>query len=792
MDISYQWLQGFLPSLPAPAHVAELLTACGLEVESVRMEAAVPGGLEGVVTGKILKAEKHPEADRLQICSVDTGADLPAQIVCGAPNAAAGQTVLVALPGATLYPTEGEPFKIKKSKIRGAESHGMICADDELGIGKSHEGIRVLEDAFAPGTPAAQALGLESDAIFTIGLTPNRADAASHLGVARDLAVLTQQTLLWPDAEAVVQENIGDAIQVHIEARDACGAYRLQKISGLQNGPAPDALQQKLKACDLKVLSHIVDITNYMLMGYGQPMHAFDAAKVQGDVRVRYAQAGERLVTLAGDDLVLKPDDLVIADASGPIALAGVIGGKATAVDMDTQSILLETAWFYPDAVRRTSRNHQIHTDASFRFARGTDPAGLERYARIALHLYQSQCGGQQASAPGIAIGQLPSSAEIELNVSDFYRVAGIYMPQDEMLRILKGLEMEVTQTSEDLWTLRVPAYRVDVLRPQDVYEDLLRMYGYDHIPVSGRMPAAPVFPLADAEFALRDIIALQLSAKGFYEILTNSLVPAAAVATDGVKMKNPLSEEHAALRSQMLPSGLEVIAHNRNRRQQDLRFFEFGKTYSVSDTGYAEALKLCIWFAGDRRPLHWKEKAATADIFTMTAIAEWICDALGAGIQIEAAEDAEFDFGNALLQGKQQVGRYGRVHTALCAQYDVSIPVYYLEMEWKALYKAAGKKAPVYKELPKFPAVRRDLSLLIPEGLRWLDLQRVIVKTDPTLVQKAELFDVFKGPDAKRSYSVAITLQDASNTLQDARIEKCMEKIVEKIAEAFGATVRS
>lgn len=790
MDISYQWLQGFLPALPEPARVAELLTACGLEVESVRTEVAVPGGLEGVVTGKILTAVKHPEADRLQICTVDTGAGAPAQIVCGAPNAAAGQTVLVALPGATLYPKVGEPFKIKKSKIRGAESHGMICADDELGIGESHEGIRVLDTEFAPGTPAASALNLQSDSIFMIGLTPNRADAASHLGVARDLAVLTQQTLQWPDRDTLEIAVTPAQYSVYIDAPEACGIYRLQKIEGLHNGPSPDALQQKLKAAGLNVLSHIVDITNYMLMGYGQPMHAFDADKVQGDIRVRYAQAGETMVTLAGDALTLKADDLIIADASGPIALAGVIGGKATSVDADTRNILLETAWFHPDAVRRTSRNHQIHTDASFRFARGTDPASVARYARIAVQLYLSQFPAKGACAAAIATGVLPQPAEISFSLADFHRLAGIQITAQEVERILRGLEMEVS-TDAGMWKIIVPAYRVDVLRPQDVYEDILRIYGYDQVPVSGRMPAAPVFPLADAEFALRDSIATQLSAKGFYEILTNSLVPAAAVGAQGVVMKNPLSEEHAALRSRMLPSGLEVIAHNRNRRQQDLRFFEFGKTYATSENGYTETLKLCIWFAGDRRPLHWKEKGAAADIFTMSSIAEWIIGSMGTSIQMEAYEDTDFDFGNALMQGKQQLGRYGKVSSDLCAQYDVSIPVYYLEMDWKAIFKTAGKRMPVYQELPKFPAVRRDLSLLVPSGLRWMDMQRVILKSDPSLVRQAELFDVFTSPEGKRSYSVAITLQDPSNTLQDARIEKCMEKITLQLSETCGATVK-
>lgn len=794
MDISYQWLQAFLPGLPAPDVVAERLTACGLEVESVTPLVPIPGGLEGVVTGLVISAEKHPDADKLRVCQVEVGGEAPLGIVCGAPNVAAGQTVLVALPGATLYPAEGEHFKIKKSKIRGVESNGMICADDELGLGTDHSGIRVLEEAFSPGTPAAQALNLMPDYIFSIGLTPNRADAASHWGVARDLSLLFGLPVQFPDA-GIAHPVVADSHSVHIEAAQACGLYTLQRIEGIQFGPSGERLRKPLQSVGQQTLNAPVDITNYVLLGYGQPMHAFDADKVQLPISVRFARAGERLVTLAGSELTLLSDDLIIADASGPIALAGVIGGRDSAVSESTRAILLETAWFHPDAVRKTARNHQLNTEASFRFVRGTDPQAVNKCRELALALFQSECGGTLSGPCLQAVGVLPEPAVVSFSIRDFYRLAGIEIPEAEILRILTGLEIQVEATGTQEYRLTIPLYRVDVRRPQDVYEDILRIYGYDQVPVSGQMPAAPVFPMADREIYLRHQLGDQLAAKGFYEILTNSLVSREAAGESGVGMKNPLSEDHAALRSTLLPSGLEVLAFNRNRKAADLRYFEFGKIYGHAGEQFTETLQLGIWMAGNRNEDHWQEKSNAVEIFTLSSVVEWLTAGLQQPISREAYSDSELSWGWQLKAGKEILGRYGRVRAELTRKADLSLPVYYLEIDWKRLYKTMGKNVPEFRELPKFPAVRRDLSLTIPAGLSWQRLQEVIRSVDPGLIRSVDLFDVYTAPEAaggRTSYSLSVVLQDPRNTLQEDRIAGVMEKILNKVTEQTGAILRA
>lgn len=796
MEISYQWLLRFLPGLPAAELVGEKLTACGLEVESVTPVLSVPGGLEGVVTGFVRSAEKHPDADKLSICQVDTGAEAESQIVCGAPNVAAGQTVLVALPGATLYPAEGEPFKIKKSKIRGAESNGMICAADELGLGSDHSGIMVLDTAFAPGTPAAEALNLQPDYIFSIGLTPNRADAASHFGVARDLRALFGEMPVFPDSafdrSQMLAQNPAPAVS--IEALEACGIYALQRIEGLEVKPAPEDMQKLLRNAGLNPMNVVVDITNYMLMGYGQPMHAFDADKIQGNISVRFARRGETLITLSGAELKLQEDDLIIADASGPVALAGVIGGKESAVSAETQNILLETAWFHPDAVRKTARNHQINTDASFRFARGTDPESVLKFQEIALGVYAGICGGKICGAASVAQTEIPAGAEITFSLKDFYRLSGIQIPEAEVIQILESLEIQVQAQAEKVYALKVPAYRVDVRRPQDVYEDILRIYGYERVPVSGNMPSAPVFPLADREVAVRHLLADQLAAKGYYEILTNSLVSRAAAGEAGVQMKNPLSEEHAAMRSTLLDSGLEVMAYNKNRKAADLRFFEFGKIYHPSDTGFQETLQLAVWLGGERSPDHWRGKSAEADLFTLTALVEWIQSGLQQKISREESADPDFEYGFILKAGKEILGRYGLVSQSKRDKADVNAAVYYLELDWKRLFKAVGKKVQDYQELPKFPSVRRDLSLVIPEGVSWDQVRSSIQSADPGLIRAVDLFDIYTSSaeqGKKTSYSVSVTLSDPGNTLQEARIEKTLEKILNRVKDQTGAVLR-
>jgi len=798
MEISYLCLLKFLPDLPSPEQVGEILTACGLEVEFIHPLPAVKGGLENMVVGQVKQLEKHPDADKLSVCQVDTGANGVLQIVCGASNVAAGQSVLVALPGAVIYPEGEESFKIKKSKIRGIESNGMICSAFELGLSKDHSGIMVLETEYKAGTSGAEALQLKTDYIFSIGLTPNRADAASHLGVARDLSAILNQQIQYPDAVFSDDNKRSlaktELTRVRLEAPETCGHYRLQRIEEVQGITLSKDLKHMLSACGISSIHPLVDITNYMLLGYGQPMHAFDADRVSGDIVVRYAIPGEIFISLSGASLPLEPDDLIIADEKGPIALAGVIGGQRTAVHENTRNILLETAWFHPDAVRKSARNHQIHTDASFRFSRGTNPDAVAYMQSIACELFTQSGSGKICGEAQEVLGLKPRSAIIHFSMSDFHRLSGIQPEVKTVLDILQALEIQVREIGEDTYEARVPAYRVDVLRPQDLYEDILRIYGYDKVPVSGKMPASPVYALQDREMALRNLLSDQFAAKGFYEILTNSLVPAKAAGEEGVHMKNPLSEEHAALRTSMLPSGLEVLAYNRNRKIQDLRFFEWGKVYFPSETGFQEKLMLAVWMSGNRREEHWREETAGVDIFSLSSLVEWLNSGLQQSLEIRTASPDDFEYGFNLFLGKENIGRYGHVKESLCSAYDYNAPVYYLEIEWKALYKATGKKTVEYSDLPKFPSVRRDISLWVPEGVQWKTLQDCIYITDPGLIQSVFLFDVYTAKSelgGKTSYSIGITLQDMKNTLQEARIDKVMEKILKNIQEKTGAVLR-
>ncbi|NBV14659.1 MAG: phenylalanine--tRNA ligase subunit beta [Sphingobacteriia bacterium] len=789
MKISLQWLQKYLPELDlSPEVIAEKLTGCGLEVEHWEQVYPVPGGLVGLVVGKVEKVEAHPDADRLKVCQVDIGVSPWSQIVCGASNVAEGQTVIVALPGAYLPAVD---LTLKKSKIRGVFSEGMICALDEMGLGEDHSGILVLDSIFPPGTPAAQALGLTADVVFEIGLTPNRSDAASHLGVARDLAAVLELSFQYPDVPALSRLS---SLSVQLEVPQYCSQYCVTLIEDIQPFEIPEEYTRWLKVVGAGSISPIVDITNYFCLGWGQPLHAFDADKVVGNISIRLAQSGEEMLPLFGDKIKFKGGELIIADSNGPIALAGIMGGKETGVTSETRRIILESACFHPEVIRKGIQSSGINSEASFRFARGTDPSMASKVIQVASYLLQQLSKGK-ITARGEALGEKQASAQFSFSLSDFERISGMSVPPSRLEKIMNSLEVE-WESEPQGWRVTIPAYRIDVKRPQDLYEEFLRILGYDQVPLSGVLPSAVVFPIKDQELEIRDSISIALAAWGWREILTNSLVSQQSVGEQGVKMKNPLSEEHAALRESLLPSGLAVISHNANRKQATLKLFEWGKVYSTASEGYSETLLIGLFITGARKEGvdQWREKSTPADWFTLSGVYQWIAQQAHANWQLAPiTENPELAYGWSIQQGNQSIGKMGLVSEILTKQADIRNEVYYLEVEAKALFKAIHKHKPVYQELPRFPSVKRDLSLVIPAGISFHQIETLILKTDSKLIREVHLFDQYQSKEnGQVSYSISILLQDLNETLTDSKIEGIIEKILQKLEKELGVTLRA
>ncbi|TGE14350.1 phenylalanine--tRNA ligase subunit beta [Hymenobacter elongatus] len=810
MKISLDWLRTLIPTDKPALEIGQLLTGSGLEVEGIEELESIPGGLRGLVLGTVLTCEKHPDADKLSLTTVDVGDGTARQIVCGAANVRTGLKVVVALEGALLYPAQGEPFKIKKSKIRGAASEGMICAEDEIGLGTSHDGIMELDTDLPNGTPAADYFGLGSDSVFEIGLTPNRADAASHYGVARELRALLRQPCQLPDTSAFhAPATAAQNIAVEIQDADASPRYAGLLLENVHVGPSPDWLQRRLRSIGLSPINNVVDVTNFVLHELGQPLHAFDADQITGGkIIVKRAAEGEKFVTLDGTERILKSADLVIADAHGaPMALAGVFGGKTSGVSEATTRVFLESAYFQPAAVRKTSQTHQLKTDASFRFERGTDPNMVVVALKRAALLLQ-EVAGATVAAPIVDEYSAPiGHTAVRLRLPRVERLVGQFIAPERIRQILTDLDILIAEESQDAaghaeWMLSVPPHKVDVTREADVIEEILRIYGYNHVALRPYNASSFLakFPNPDPE-VLRQNTARLLSGQGFSEIITNSLTNSLYFEKKGEKdetlvpVLNYNSADLNVMRPTMLHSALEVIRYNVNRRQRDLKLYEFGKTYHrEADGQYTEKNKLVVLLTGNTTTETWQQKSDKATFHQLAGVVQQVLAAFGfAQPTSQPVQHPYLAGGLTLLAQNQPVAHLGAVAAGILKHLDVSQPVWYAELDWDWLMKKY-KNTLTARELAKFPEVRRDLSLVVDRAVTFDQLRQIAQRTEKKLLQGVNVFDVYEGENlgaGKKSYSVSFSLQDSTQTLTEQAIDSVMQRLIEQFEKQAGAVIR-
>lgn len=820
MNISYNWLKEYIDFRLSPEELADALTSIGLEVGTVEEVESIRGGLRGIVIGKVLTCVEHPNSDHLHITTVDLGNGEPTQIVCGAPNVAAGQTVVVATVGTTLYDGDNE-FSIKKSKIRGVESFGMICAEDEIGIGTSHDGIIVLNEEVKPGTPAAEYYNLKSDWLIEVDLTPNRVDAASHYGVARDLSAwlachAEPSQLRRPSVEAFATDRPDGAVAVEVDDYEACPRYSGVTIRNIKVGESPEWLKNYLSAIGQRPINNIVDITNFILLGMGQPLHCFDVDKIDGGkIVVRKCKQDTPFTTLDGVERKLDERDLMICNADKPMCIAGVFGGLESGVTESTTSIFLESAYFNPTSIRKTSRRHGLSTDASFRYERGTDPNITMYCLKLAALMVKELAGGEICGEPVDIYPKEIKPYPVTLRYDYLNALVGKDIPSEKVDSIVKSLEMEIVNHSDNSIDLLVPTYRVDVQRPCDVVEDVLRIYGYNNVDFSRNLRASLSFKtITDSSNELRELISNQLTATGFNEILNNSLTAESYYEglTDEhhapVKLLNPLSNDLNVMRMSLLFGGLEVIEHNVNRRDADLMLYEFGKIYSrdlsVESTAenpiapYTETERLGLWLTGNIRSGNWARPEEKASFFDMKAIVANIFARLGInGKEIELKPVKSPFYSNAVeiaTRSGKQLGTLGIVAKAMLKRCDVKQEVIYADLDWTALVKLAVKKKVTYAPLPKTHPVKRDLALLLDEEVTMAQVEKIVRDSEKKLLRGVELFDVYQGKNlepGKKSYAISITLQDDEKTLQDKQIEAVMGKITANLQKQLGASLR-
>ncbi|QIH37718.1 phenylalanine--tRNA ligase subunit beta [Flavobacterium sp. Sr18] len=806
MKISYNWLKQFIKIDWKSEETAALLTDLGLEVEIVEKYQSVKGGLEGIVVGHVLTCIQHPDADRLKITTVDLGNGVPVQIVCGASNVAAGQKVPVATIGTTLYDKEGVSFSIKKGKIRGQESHGMICAEDELGLGESHDGIMILDDALLPGTPAATVFKIENDEVFEIGLTPNRADAMSHLGTARDLRAGMLQSgvnveLITPSVSNFRVDKRTLKIDIDVKEPKLAPRYCGVTISGIEVKPSPAWLQNRLKAIGLNPKNNIVDVTNYVLHELGQPLHAFDASKINGKIVVQTLPAGTKFTTLDDVERTLHEEDLMICDEKGPLCIAGVFGGKKSGVSESTNSIFIESAYFNPISIRKTAKRHQLNTDASFRFERGIDPTITEYALKRAALLIQEVAGGEITSD---VMNMYPKKIEdfsVFLNFSKVAKIIGQEIPKDTIKKILVSLDIKVNSVSDAGLGLTIPSYRVDVQREIDVIEEILRVYGYNNINFSKKLNATVSNSPRNEDYKIQNTIATQLNSQGFHEMMANSLTTATyATLSDelnvahNVTMLNPLSADLSTMRQSLLFSGLEAVSYNINRKNADLKLFEFGKTYHNYLAGYEEKKHLSLFLTGNRNQENWTSAQRPSDFFLFKGYILGILSRLGLDkAQNNPVTSDVFSEGLAISIGNETILEFGIVKKSILKHFGIKQEVFYADFDWDTILKKISTKIK-YVEIPKYPEVRRDLALLIDKNITYDSIYNIARQTEKALLKDINLFDVYEGenlPEGKKSYALSFTIQDSSKTLTDVQIDKIMSKLQKNFETELGASLR-
>ncbi|MGA1149693.1 MAG: phenylalanine--tRNA ligase subunit beta [Flavobacteriaceae bacterium] len=802
MKISHNWLQQFIKvNLPID-EIARLLTDLGLEVEGTYPFQSVKGGLEGVVVGEVLQCEPHPNADRLRITEVDLGEDRKVPIVCGAPNVAKGQKVAVATVGTTLYMHDGTELKIGKSKIRGEVSMGMICAEDELGLGSDHDGILILDNTILTGTPAAEVFSIENDTVFEIGLTPNRADAMSHMGVARDLkalCMLREIPFEWsiPETSSFHVENTNSIVQVEVVDTDRCTQYFGVTLTNVKVAPSPSWLQNRLKAIGISPKNNVVDVTNYVLHELGQPLHAFDASKIDSKIKVQTFPKGTKFTTLDGVERTLSDEDLMISDASTPHCIAGVFGGMDSGVTEQSTTVFLESAYFDPVSIRKTAKLHGLSTDASFRFERGIDPEiGIYALKRAAL-LIKKVAGGVVSSEIQEHAKPLAEPSPLFLSYEQIEKTIGEPLSKKDLNTIVNALEININSVSETGIGLIVPHYRVDVTRPADVIEEILRVYGYNNLSSKPlQFIANPPYSWKDAH-KLTEAVADKLTNFGFYEALNNSLTSPEHHSDfhDPVTLLNPLGKELSMMRQSLIHPLLENIAFNSNRQQKQIKLFEFGSVYGQKDTEYIESKRLGIAMVGSTFEAHWDTAQSPQPFFYCKGVLTDIFSGLGLpSLQFESTKHDHFDQAFNLVYRKKSFGVMGLLSKKVVAHFEIDQEVYYAELDWQALLKKSFSEGVTFEEISKYPIMRRDFALLVDEATPFEELQKTALQTEQKILKEVHLFDVYQGknlPKGKKSYGLSFSFQDNKKTLTDPQVDKVMEKLKANFEKQFGAELR-
>jgi phenylalanyl-tRNA synthetase beta chain len=820
MNISYKWLKEYVDFDLTAQQVCDALTSTGLEVDALEEVQSIKGGLKGLYVGKVLTCEAHPNSDHLHVTTVDLGKGEPSQIVCGAPNVAAGQKVIVADLGCVLYDGDNE-FVIKKSKLRGVESNGMICAEDEIGVGTSHDGIIVLPEDAVVGTPAAEYYHLESDWLIEVDITANRADGLSHWGVARDLYAWLKSNgyetkMHRPDCSAFKVDNHDLPIEVVIENQEACKRYACVSVTDCEVKESPEWLKNKLTTVGLRPINNIVDITNYIMMAYGQPLHTFDADMVKGHkIVVKTMPEGTPFQTLDGEEHKLSDRDLAICNAEDPMCIAGVFGGKGSGTYETTKNVVLESAYFHPTWIRKSARRHGLSTDASFRFERGVDPNGTIYALKQAAILCQELAGGKVSMEVCDVYPEPMKNAVVELNYEYVHNLVGKVIPVETIKAICESLEMKVLGETSEALTLEIPAYRVDVQRPCDVVEDILRIYGYNNVEIPTQLKGSLVIKGdEDQKHKLANLVSEQLVGEGFNEILNNSLTKGAYYeghnaypAENCVKIMNPLSSDLNVMRQTLLFGGLESIQHNVNRKRQNLRFFEFGNVYTFDPEkqndddpmqAYKEQYHAALWLTGKRVEGSWAHVNEDSNFYELSAYVENILRRIGVKpgmIVRKKSENPIFSAGMSIEnRGGKLLIEMGIISKKLLKQFDLSAPVYYAELNWTALMKVIKKNEVLYTEISKFPAVSRDLALLVDNTVEFAQIEQIARQTEKKLLKKVELFDVYEGdklPAGKKSYAVNFILQDEEKTMGDKQIDAIMQKLIANIKKQLNAELR-
>jgi len=819
MNISYNWLKQYINIDVTPDELSKALTSIGLEVGGVEEVQTIKGGLEGLVIGEVLTCSAHENSDHLHVTTVNIGAGEPIQVVCGAPNVAAGQKVVVATVGTKLYSGE-ESFSIKRSKIRGVESFGMICAEDEIGVGTSHDGIIVLPAEAIVGTLAKDYYGIKNDTLLEVDITPNRIDAASHFGVARDLAAFFALKdklvkLTKPSVEAFAIQNTNLPIPVTVENTDACPRYSAVTISGVKVTESPEWLKNYLLIIGLRPINNIVDVTNFVLHELGQPMHAFDADKIKGgEVRVKTLAEGTPFTTLDGTERKLNAADLMICNAEAPMCIAGVFGGLDSGVTEATQNVFLESAYFNPVSIRKTARRHGLNTDASFRYERGCDPTNTIYVLKRCALLIQEVAGGQISSEIVDIYPQEVKPFEVSLSVSKINTLIGKKIGKENIETILAALEMKIVSQNEEGYVLHVPAYRVDVQRDVDVIEDILRIYGYNNVEIGETLKSTLSYSSKPDSYKLQNLISEQLTAQGFNEILNNSLTKGGYYteltsypADNSVKIINSLSSDLNVMRQTLLFGGLENINRNVNRRNTDLKFYEFGNCYYYHAenkkegeklAAYSEDFHLGLWITGNKRGQSWTATDEKSSIYELKAYIENILRRLGFNLRKlvvgEYADDLLSDALTIYSAAGRKLAVYGIVHPKIRKVADIDQEVYFADLNWNAILAELGNKNVQYTELSKFPEVKRDLALLLDKNITFAEIEKIAYETERKLLKKVNLFDVYEGKNleaGKKSYAVSFLLQDETKTLTDSQIESIMKKLQGNFETKLGAKLR-